>query len=204
MAAARVVTASAATSIAALFMTGCDSGEAARTGTYKADPESGTITASAPVADGNVTMQSGPAISAPLPVDLPIMPGAETTEATHVASPTGLRIALVEMVSDESPAAVAAFYREAADEAGLSSAFDMGGAQAVTFIAIGEGRERMTLHAARGRVAPDGSRAPALDEDGEPVARVGDGASGVRYRDATIIQLHIVGRMEEAVPPPAS
>ncbi len=204
MATPRVITAFAAASIAALFITGCDSGEPARTGTYKADPESGTITASAPVDDGDVTMQSGPAIAAPLPVDLPIMAGAEITEATHVASPTGLRIALVEMVSDESPAAVAAFYRAAADEAGLGSAFDMGSEQAVTYIAIGEGRERMTLHAARGRVAPDGSRAPALDEDGEPVAREGDGASAVRYRDATIIQLHIVGRVEETVSTPAS
>ena len=204
MAAARVVTASAAPFIAALFLTGCDSGEPARTGTYQTDPESGAITASAPVDNGNVIMQSGPAIAAPLPVDLPIMPGAETTEATHVASPTGLRIALVEMVSDESPSAVAAFYRAAADKAGLSSAFDMAGEQAVTFIAIGEGRERMTLHAAKGRVAPDGSRAPALDEDGDPAVREGGEASGVHYRDATLIQLHIVGRMGETVPPPAS
>lgn len=204
MAKARIVRAFAATSIAALFLTGCDGDEPARTGTYQADPESGTITASAPVDSGDVTMQSGRSIAASLPVDLPIMPGANTTEATHVASPSGLRIALVEMVTDESPTAVAAFYRAAADEAGLSSAFDMGGAQAVTFIAIGEGRERMTLHAARGQVAPDGSRAPPLDEDGKPAVPEDRAASAVRYRDATIIQLHIVGRIEETVSQPAS
>ncbi|WBY16216.1 hypothetical protein PF049_11540 [Erythrobacteraceae bacterium WH01K] len=188
----------------ALALAACDGVEepAPRTGTYETDPETGEVRASAPLGDGNATMLSGPAIAAPLPVDLPVMPGAEVTQATHVSSPRGLEIALIEMVTDENPSAVAAFYRSAAGEAGLESAFDMGGSAAVTYIALGEGRERLTMHAARARVAPDGSRAPIVDagDEGAPGNR-SDGST-VTYRDATAVQLHIVGdaAADEAAP----
>jgi len=162
------------------------------------------VTASAPVGDDDVTMLSGPAVAAPLPVALPIMPGAQVTGATHVSSPDGLRIALVEMVSDENPAAVAAFYRAAADEAGLTSAFDMGGGEAVTFIAIGEDRERVTVHAARARVTADGARVAVLDEDGKPIVPEEDDPAPAETRDATAIQLHMIGRDPGTPPPPAS
>ncbi len=180
--------------LAGLMLAACDGNSGGETGIYEQDLEAGTITARAPVEGGEATMLSGPAIAAPLPIAIPILPGAEVTLATHVASPEGLRIALVEMTSDQSPAEVAAFYRNATAEAGLNPALDLGGEDAVTYIAIGPDRSRITMHAARALFLEDGTRAPPPPEDEEEEGENADDAP--ETRSATAVQLYIIGKAE--------
>ncbi|WP_379546012.1 hypothetical protein ACFCW2_09800 [Qipengyuania sp. DSG2-2] len=185
--------------LAGLMLAACDgAGEGGEAGTYEEDLEARTITARAPVEGGEATMLSGPAIAAALPVDIPIMPDAEVTLATHVASPDGLRIALIELTSDRSPADVAAFYRGATGEAGLNPALDLGEEDAVTYIAIGPDRSRITVHAAKALFLEDGTRAPPPPEDEAEEDESAEAAP--ETRSATAVQLYIIGKAADPAP----
>lgn len=192
MATARLTAATLAGVALASSLTACNGDEYAADGSYIYDGEAGTVTARATGAGGNTTMLSGPAIASPLPVDISMMPDAEVTRATHVTAEDGLHIALIEWITEQPTGQVAQYYRAAAAKADLSSALDLAGSNGVTFIAIGENRQRITLHAAPARIAPDGTRLPVPTEGEGANAPPTNGETPPAFRDVTAAQLYLV------------
>ena len=194
MAAPRLILAA----LCALLLAACrDDGEPAPAGRYEVDAETGTVTASARVEDGEARMVSGPAIAEPLPVALPLMPGASVVEATHVTATNGMRRATIRLTSEEPTDAAMAFYRTATREAGLSHAVDLAGPDGATLVSVGPDRERATIHVALGMADARGRIRRADGGDG-PVPGSSDPAQegAPVLKETTVIVLSLVAPPE--------
>jgi hypothetical protein len=69
--------------------------------------------------DGTATIRSGPATSTDLPLGFKLYPGAEVLESATF-NQNGDNGALLRFVSDASPDELVAFYRKAAERAGIT------------------------------------------------------------------------------------
>ncbi|MEM6858258.1 MAG: hypothetical protein AAF559_10330 [Pseudomonadota bacterium] len=98
--------------------------EDGESGEYTIDTETGEATATIETDEGTATMRSGSNVPVDLPAGFSVYPGARVLTNTIVNQAAGSG-ALVTMMSDDSPEAVAAFYKQQAEDAGIAIQMDM-------------------------------------------------------------------------------
>ena len=86
-------------------------GEDGETGEYTIDRATGEATATIETEDGTATLRSGSDVPVELPAGFTVYPGAEVITNTVVSQGAGSGM-LVTMQSDDSPEAVAGFYKD--------------------------------------------------------------------------------------------
>ena len=98
--------------------------EDGESGEYTIDTETGETTATIKTDEGTATMRSGSNVPVELPAGFSVYPGAQVLTNTIVNQAAGSG-ALVTMMSDDSPDAIAAFYKQQAVDAGIEIQMEM-------------------------------------------------------------------------------
>jgi len=94
-------------------------GEDGETGEYAIDRATGEASATIETAEGTTTVRSGSNVPVDLPGGFSVYPGADVVSNTVVKQGEGSGT-LVTLSSDDSPAEVAAFYKDQAEKAGVA------------------------------------------------------------------------------------
>ncbi|TRD12193.1 hypothetical protein FGU71_10195 [Erythrobacter insulae] len=93
-------------------------------GEYSIDSDSGEATATIDTPEGTATFRSGADVPVDLPSGFALYPGATVTSNSRFDQETGTKVVLLSFESDDSPEAIADFYRESANKAGFEILVD--------------------------------------------------------------------------------
>lgn len=114
-------------SIAALILAACGplapDDPASDHGTYEIDAATGETTVSLTTQTGTLRINSGVNVAADLPNGWSLYPGAEVQSTTNAAMADGKAV-IATFISEDSPAAIIAFYREQAEANGVAIEVD--------------------------------------------------------------------------------
>lgn len=140
---------------AALCLSACgaDTSETAETedletSSYTIDEQSGETTATITTEDGVATLRSGESVPVDLPEGFSLFPGAQVNNNTTFSLDDS-RGAMIMFQSDAEPQAIADFYREQAESAGIKIEVDLSINGGKTLGGESEAGRTFTLNASR-------------------------------------------------------